>query len=205
MVFQQTNSMSIPKRVSLRTRRRQFLESYSICSSGGSLLSTRFCSKGVPMGAVLASLCCGLDEFIQRTRASQHCTDYCLHVRRRLNQKLKYYMAVAAVQSWVSEGVLNNLMDDDRLLRNNPDCWQSFLQDVCFVENVSQFTCADVGRAGWRRDDSRLVEKRRCPCCACMQRVHGDEVLWRHVNKKPWALCFGDIDSNFDLLGSSRG
>ena len=36
---------------------------------------TRFCRKGVSMRAVLASLCCALDELIQMTRAAQHCTD----------------------------------------------------------------------------------------------------------------------------------
>ena len=69
-------------------------------------------------GAVLTSLCCGLDELIQRTRASQHCTDFYLRGWRRLNYELKCYVAVAAASSWVSEGVLNNNVDDDRLLRN---------------------------------------------------------------------------------------
>ena len=39
----------------------------------------------------------------------------------RLNHELKHYMAVATVSSWVSEGVVKNIMDDDRLLRNCAD------------------------------------------------------------------------------------
>ena len=72
------------------------------------------------MRAVQASLFCGLEGLIQRTRASQHCTDYYLHGWRRLNHELNYYMAVAAVSSWVSEGVLNNIMDDDRFASEPP-------------------------------------------------------------------------------------
>ena len=51
------------------------------------------------MRCVLASLCCGLDELNQRTRASQHCTDDYLHGWRELNHELKYSLAVAAVSS----------------------------------------------------------------------------------------------------------
>ena len=79
------------------------------------------------MSAVLASLCCGLDELIQKTRASEHCTDFHLHGWARQNHELKYHMAVAAVSSWVPKGVLNDVMEDDRLLRNYSDCWDSLL------------------------------------------------------------------------------
>ena len=51
-------------------------------------------------------------------------------------------MVVVAVSSWVPEGVLNNIVEDDLLLWNYPDCWQSLLKGVCSVENVSQFTWA---------------------------------------------------------------
>ena len=72
-------------------------------------------------------------------------------------------MAVAAV-SW-AEGVLNNIMNDDR----SRNCPKRFAIHV-----------GKVGRAIWRTHDSKHVEKRRSPCYACIQWVHGDEVLWRH-------------------------
>ena len=104
-------------------------------------VDTRFCSIGVSMGAVLASLCCGLDE-LNWTIASQHCRDYYLHGWERLNHESSFFMAVAAVSSWMSAGVLNDVMGGDCLLRNYTDCWNSLLQDVCFVQPVSQFTWA---------------------------------------------------------------
>ena len=67
-------------------------------------------------------------------------TACCLHGCARPNHELKDDMAVAAVSSWVSEGVLNNIVDEDRMLRNYPGCWKSLLSDACFVENVSPFT-----------------------------------------------------------------
>ena len=60
-------------------------------------------------------VCCGLDELIPRTRASQHCADCHLHGWRRLNHELKYFLAVALVSLWVSEGALSNIMDCDLL------------------------------------------------------------------------------------------
>ena len=142
---------------------------------------------------------------MQRTRASQHCTDYYLHGCAKLNHELKYYMAVAAEPSCVSEGVLNNIMDDDRLLRNNPNCWKSLFQDVCFVENVPQFTLARLAALVRGETTAGLLSSdARCPCCACVQRVHGDEVLWRHEQD-----VMGAVPRRYrfqlDLLGSSRG
>ena len=105
------------------------------------------------MRCVLASLCCGLDELIQRTRASQHCTDDYLHGWRELNHELKYSLAVAAVSSWVSEGVLNDIMDDDRLLRNYPETIGSRSRRMC----VSLKTFRNSRGQGW----PRWLEERR--------------------------------------------
>ena len=109
---------------------------------------------------------------------------------------MKYKTTIAALSFWVFEGVLNNIMDNDRLLREYSNYWKSLLQDVRFVDKI--------GRACWRRDDSRHVAMRRCPCCACMQWVHGDEVLWRHGKDATGAvlrLCGVQLD----LHESSEG
>ena len=163
---------------------------------------TRFCSCGVSMRAMLASLCCGLGELIQRTKASHHCTNYYLHGWALLSHELKYYVAVAAATPWVSEGVLNDVVGDDRLIRNYLDDWHSLLQDVYFVENVSQFTWASLA-ALVGGDDSKHLEQRCCPCFACgafmVMRFCGD------MRKMPWALCIGDIDSNLICLEAVKG
>ena len=41
-------------------------------------------------------------------------------------------MVVVAVSSWVPEGVLNNIVEDDLLLWNFTDYWQSLLKGACF-------------------------------------------------------------------------
>ena len=167
-------------------------------------VDTRFCRIGVSMRAVLASLCCWLDESIQRTIASQHCRDHYLHGWVRLNYELSYYMAVAAVSSWMSEGVLNNIMGGDCLLRNYPDCWKSLLQDVYFVQPVSQFTWARLAAlvggqtaAGMLRSDAVRVAH-----------VCSGFILTRfcgYMKKMSWALCLGDIDSNLVCLEALEG
>ena len=60
------------------------------CSIGESMPARVLAVFGVSMRAVLASVCCALDELIQRTRGSQHCTDCNLCGWRRLNRELKY-------------------------------------------------------------------------------------------------------------------
>ena len=78
-----------------------------------------------------------------------------------------------------SEGVLKNIVDDDRLLRNYPDYWQSLLQDVCFVENVSQFTWARLAAttAGMLRSHALRAAG------SWVQLGHDDKVLWRHERR----------------------
>ena len=79
-------------------------------------------------------------------------------------------------------------MVDDRLLRKHADSWQWLLQEVCFVENVAQFTWARL---------AALVGGE------CMQRVHGE--FFGDMKKMPWALCFGDIVSNLICLEALEG
>ena len=148
-------------------------------------------------GAVLTSLCCGLDELIQRTRASQHCTDFYLRGGRRLNYELKFYMAVAAASSWVSEGVLNNNVDDDRLLRKYTDHGKSLLQDVCFAEHVSQFKWARLAALVGGETTAGMLSSdavRAAHVCSgfMVMGISMGAVLWRY----PFQL---------DLHGSSRG
>ena len=44
------------------------------------------------------------------------------------------------------------------------------------VENVLQFTWATLAALIGRETTAGKLMKRRCLCCACMQRFHGDEV-----------------------------
>ena len=102
-----------------------------------------------------------------------------------LNHELKYYTAVAAVSSWVSEGVLSNIMDDDRLLRNYPDLWQSLLQDVCFVENVSQFTWARMTALVGGETTASMLRSDTVRAAHVCSGFFGD------MKKMPWALRIG--------------
>ena len=142
-------------------------------------VDTRFCSSGVTVRAVLASLCGGM-------------TSQC-RGQELLNS------------ARVPEGMLNNIMDDDRLLRNDPNCWKSLFQDVCFVENVPHFTWARLAAlVGGETTAGLLSSDAPCPFCACMQRVHGDEVLWRH-EKDVMVAVPRRYRFQLDLFGSSRG
>ena len=113
-------------------------------------------------------------------------------------------MAVADVSSWVSDCVLKNIMDDDRLLRNYTDCWQSLLQDVRFVENVSQFTwarlAAPVGRettAGMLR--SHALRAARVCSGVMVMRFFGD------MKEDATGAVLRRYRFKLDLRGSSRG
>ena len=113
-------------------------------------------------------------------------------------------MAVAAVSSRVSEGVLNIIMDDERLLRKYTDYWKSLLQEVCFGEHVSQFSWARLAArlggettAGMLRSDAVRVPHVRSGLM--VMRFFGD------VKKMPWALCLCNIDSSLICLGALEG
>ena len=95
-------------------------------------------------------------------------------------------------------------MDDDRLLRNYLDHGKSLLQDVCFAEQVSQFTRAGLAAlvggettAGMLSSDA--VHAAHVCSRFIVMRFFGD------VKKMPWALFFGDIHSNLICLERSRG
>ena len=68
------------------SRWRRYLGSYSIGSYGG-ILSARASAVWARRGDVLSSLCCGLAELLERTKASPHCTDDSLHGWARLTRE----------------------------------------------------------------------------------------------------------------------
>ena len=113
-------------------------------------------------------------------------------------------MAVAAVSSWVPEGVLHDIMDDGCLLRNYSDFRDSLLLYVCFVDSVSQFTWPRLaapigGEATTGMLGSAAV--RAVHVCSAFKVVRfiGD------MRQMPWALCIGDIDSNLICLTAREG
>ena len=102
------------------------------------------------------------------------------------------------------EGVLNNIMDDDRLLRNNPDHSKSLLQDVWVLQNVSQFTLARLAALVVRLTTAGMLRSDAVRAAYVWSGFHGVEFLRRH-EQDAWALCFGEIDCNLICLEALEG
>ena len=110
---------------------------------------------------------------------------------RPLQSSLKRDVPAGWVTSWTMTAYFQNYTD----------CRQSLLQDVFFVEKVSQSMLAALGggetTAGMLRSDAVRVAH---VCSGFMvMRFFCD------MKKIPWALCFCDIDSNMICLEALEG
>jgi hypothetical protein len=112
-------------------------------------VDTRFCAIGPSMRAVLCSLCVGLQQLVQMTRADAHSTDYHLHGFARLCLSLKVYMVIASVASWVPDGLLFEVLEDERLVLRAAELQSVLLDELrCFPKLSVIFhlcgSCVDI-------------------------------------------------------------
>ena len=103
------------------------------------------------------------------------------------------------------EGVLNNVMDDDRLLRNNPDHSKSLLQDVCVLQNVSQFTLARLAVLVVRLTTAGMLRSGAVRAAYVWSGFMVMSFFLRRHEQDAWALCFGEIDCNLICLEALEG
>ena len=89
---------------------------------------------------MVASLCLGLQGLVHMIRQSPDTSDYYIHGFGQLDDETLKYAIVAAMSSNVSDAILIELLEDDRLPRHVA-ATETGLQEECqWVANVKNFT-----------------------------------------------------------------
>ena len=127
-------------------------------------------------------------------------TDYYVHGVAKLTQPIKKFACVAAVGSFVSEGVASELLEDARLGRIVDQLSGIVVEEQKCVGSLGSFT--------WRRIASVTEDENYGAAdlqhdvlqSTHTQRAYMDKRFFEEARGYPWKLARGDVQANLKEL-----
>ena len=142
----------------------------------------------------------GLDEIVGAIRSDKKCSDYYIGGFERSNTSVRMYAAVAAVSSHVSDGVLYDLMKDDRLARKASLMRGVMAKEMAYIQGLSPTLWRMLG--GAVGVDSHVLQSASIKA-AMVQVVFFETRALSHAAGYPWRLCQGDPIANLEALAEA--
>ena len=133
------------------------------------------------------------------TRADPHCSDYYLHGVTNFNTSVKLFCVVCALVSWLCDAVLEELCQDDRVVRTIDVLEAAMAKSYAWLHGFSPYVW--VRLAGLISDSYCWRELKGSV-------MHAAHVAWAYVkskcfdmvHKRPWSFSLCDIPSNLIAL-----
>ena len=164
--------------------------------------TSRWITVGDSSRSLVASLCLGLQGLVHMIRQSPDTSDYYIHGFGQLDDETLKYAIVAAMSSNVSDAILIELLEDDRLPRHVAAIERGLQEECQWVANVKNFT--------WTRLSGLLsglpAKALRSTCClaASISAAYFTRRCLQVVQSFPWKLCANNIADNLEQLASQR-
>ena len=144
---------------------------------------------------------CGLGGLVQLTREDPKCTDYHLHGFARLTPRLTKVAATTAIASQVADGILSELLADDRVARRADELHSSMKTSLDRIRDMAPGLWGRLAHFGWPRVLRGRHAGDRCADVARAGRLHLPQVspcrhaapmefvLWQHLQElaEPWS------------------
>ena len=160
---------------------------------------TRWCAVGVSCRALVAALSVGLAEMVKLLRERDQSNEWYLTGWDKLSEHVRRYACVATVASYVPEGLLLELAEDDRVLRRMEVLEQTVKDELDFVQKLPDpfwMRLSYVYRSALHTPDVRTACLTGAQVAACFitRRV------FAAARRAPFSLCHGDIIENVRAL-----
>ena len=182
----------------------ELLQKVSACMLGvfqfRPFTTSRWVTVGDSSRSLVASLCLGLQGLVHMIRQSPDTSEYYIHGFGQLDDETLKYAVVAALSSNVSDAVLVELLEDDRLSRHVAAIERGLQEECQWIANVTWFT--------WSRLSGLLsglsAKALRSDCClaASISAAYFTRKCLQVARCFPWRLCVGNIADNLDQLAS---
>ena len=162
---------------------------------------SRWCTAGPSCRALVACLSVGLDGLVAAVRKNPATSDYYIGGFARLTPKVRKYMALAAIVSYVPDGFLTELLEDDRVAKRLEVLEAVMVEELAWLEGLGGLT--------WQRlahvvgPDSSAVEVRS-------ESLLGGQVACSFITNRvlkvargmPWFLVRGNVGEKMNDLAS---
>lgn len=162
-----------------------------------SFTDSRWCTIGGACRTLIASLSLGLENVIGRIRADKACSDYYIGGFARLSPHVLKYAATAAASAHVSDAVLAELLEDDRLAVRAPYLVSLMREEMDYLQLLSPTFWHLLSAASNCPTDElkdSVFKAAHVQCAFFHMRAI------KMALQYPWKLCAGDVSENLDDL-----
>jgi hypothetical protein len=147
-------------------------------------------------GGLLCAIMVGLPDFVHFVMDSPTSSDYYLRVFRMLDSNVLHLIAVVGMSSFLSDAVLGELLQDDRVARILPTLRTEISQELAFINNIPRGVW-DLVASVTEFDGSDLRN-------ACVSSSHTQagfiNARLRVAERPPFDLLHGSRSANLDAL-----
>ena len=163
-----------------------------------SYTESRWATIGASCRSLTAALSIGLEVVAARARNSS-CEYYIHGFFDKLDTDIKKFVCAASIVSWVPEGLVYELVEDDRVARNFHKLRDTLLDDLLYVERLSPQVWSRL--AGIFQSKGHAAEiKSECILSAHIAACFIVRRVFSVVQSPPWSLTIWDIHQNLAEL-----
>ena len=163
--------------------------------------ASRWCTVGHSCRTLLAGYLTGVHSLVASVLAKPSESKYWLHGFDKLTTPALQFVAMAALCSYPSEGMLSELLEDDRVAKRADMLSDTLLEELTWLSNLPEHVWGNIGSTcGLHAQELRSNT---------LEAAHVSVAFIRHrtlsmVNEYPWSLLQGDINANLDRLKAAE-
>ena len=161
---------------------------------------SRWCTAGASCRTMCCAYCVGLEEMVRRIRAKPHTSEYHIHCFDKLDAIAREFIVITALVSYVPDGVLRLLLEDDRVVGRLHEFEASLNDEMHFVGTMSNYLFRRLHATLRLEGGLRMVRHN------VMNGIHIvagyiDRVMFSQYRVYPLSLLTGDVRANLVALG----
>ena len=120
--------------------------------------------------------------------------------RSHMTAEVRLYLALACVSAYPAETFLGRMMHDDRLLLHAGRCWSDMMEEVAFVEGLSDSFWARLAQLVSAAGVCRVHIKHLALQAMWTSIAYLDKEVFSLVHSLPLSLTQGDMQSNLEAM-----
>ena len=149
--------------------------------------------------ALVAGLTCGLDKVMEMARGKKIASEWYAHGWDELDEACRRYAIIACVASFVPDGVMHELMQDDRVAKILPQLESTVELELQWIEALPRYIWTRLSyiekSVAWMDDLRSTTMSAAHTAAAFITRR-----LFKNAHQAPWSLMQGDTVSNIEHL-----
>lgn len=164
---------------------------------------SRWCTAGPSCRALLGCLAVGLEHLVSSARKDPNTSDFYISGFSRLSPHVKMYIVRASFVSYVPDSFLQELMEDDRVVRRLDTFETTMVEELTWLDNLKPNTWARI---------ASVAGPGACPHKLRSEIMHDGQVACSFISNRvltvargfPWCLARGDVEQKLVNLASLR-